>query len=309
MTVPYLSLGCHNLTAGSSRARSERLVRSALDLGITRFDVAPSYGLGTAERMLGDALGARRTDPDIEITTKFGILPPRHGALKAWLREPVRLARRLSGRTIAVDAARTVPALSASAATGPAPDPNADPRTPEQAVERSLRALRVERLGVLLTHEAVAPARHADVLHGLSALQQAGKIGRFGHSGELANVAALLDNAARTDRIAQVSVFDMPKLPPASEVRGFNFARLAHRLLADPLTLAALLEEFKVADMGTAISAALGWAHRAYPNAILLINASTPERLAAVVAPLADGGLSRWLDANGARVAALVTSA
>ena len=307
MNLRYLSFGCHNLTAGSSRARSERLVHCALDLGITRFDVAPSYGLGTAERMLGDALGARRSDPAIQITTKFGILPGRHGAIKAWLREPVRLARRLTGRAETAGAAGFT---SAEAETGPKADPddhpNADPRSPAQAAERSLRALRVERVGVLLTHEGVASARRGAVLDGLAALQSQGKIGRFGHSGELSNVLPLLRGADVANRIAQVSILDIPMLPPVGEVRGFNLSRLAHLLLADPITLDALLGTCDAIDTGTAMSAALAWAHRAWPEAVFLINASSPERLTALVSKLDDARLSRWLDAGAARITELM---
>ncbi|WP_295632400.1 aldo/keto reductase [Novosphingobium sp.] len=307
MNLRYLSFGCHNLTAGSSRTRSERLVHCALDLGLTRFDVAPSYGLGTAERMLGDALGPRRSDPTIDITTKFGILPTRHGAIKAWLREPVRLARRLTGKAEAAGAPGFVAAQGgASPMTEPSEHPDADPRTPAQAAERSLRALRVERLGALLTHEAVVRARRGAVIDGLSELQSRGVIGKFGHSGELANVLPMLAGADVATRIAQVSILDIPTLPPVGEVRGFNLARLAHGLLADPITLDTLLGTFDAIDTGTAMSAALAWAHRAWPEAVFLINASTPERLTALVTKLDDARLARWVDASAARIAELL---
>ena len=38
------------------------IVRRALDLGVTFFDTAEVYGLGKSERILGEALGAARTD-------------------------------------------------------------------------------------------------------------------------------------------------------------------------------------------------------------------------------------------------------
>ena len=46
-------------------------VHTALEEGITFFDTADTYGLGTSERILGQALGARRKD--VVIATKFGV--------------------------------------------------------------------------------------------------------------------------------------------------------------------------------------------------------------------------------------------
>ncbi|MDZ4831582.1 MAG: aldo/keto reductase [Phycisphaerae bacterium] len=70
--VPQIGLGCGALVGRESQRRSSRVIEAALDLGIRYFDVAPSYGMGTAEELLGDVLG---TVPDVIITTKIG--PPR----------------------------------------------------------------------------------------------------------------------------------------------------------------------------------------------------------------------------------------
>ncbi len=49
---------------------SIRAIRRAIDLGITFFDTAALYGVGHSERILGQALGARRHE--VVIATKFG---------------------------------------------------------------------------------------------------------------------------------------------------------------------------------------------------------------------------------------------
>ncbi|UOB13317.1 aldo/keto reductase [Streptomyces sp. HP-A2021] len=49
---------------------SVRAVRRALDLGVTFFDTADTYGAGHSERVLGRALGKRRTD--VVVATKWG---------------------------------------------------------------------------------------------------------------------------------------------------------------------------------------------------------------------------------------------
>jgi aryl-alcohol dehydrogenase-like predicted oxidoreductase len=69
LQVSRLGLGCGGL--GESRisdAEAERLVHAALDLGVTFFDAARSYG--PAEERLGRALGSRRRD--VVISTKGG---------------------------------------------------------------------------------------------------------------------------------------------------------------------------------------------------------------------------------------------
>jgi aryl-alcohol dehydrogenase-like predicted oxidoreductase len=69
LTVSRLGLGCGGL--GESRvsdADAERLVLGALDLGVTFFDAARSYG--SAEERLGRLLGSRHDD--VVLSTKGG---------------------------------------------------------------------------------------------------------------------------------------------------------------------------------------------------------------------------------------------
>lgn len=54
-------------------ADSVRAVHQAIDLGVTFFDVAPGYGDGRAERVLGDGLQGRRDD--LVVMTKVNLAP------------------------------------------------------------------------------------------------------------------------------------------------------------------------------------------------------------------------------------------
>ncbi len=54
----------------ADNAEAVRLLQSALDLGITFYDTADTYGNGRGEELLAEALGHRRDD--ITIATKFG---------------------------------------------------------------------------------------------------------------------------------------------------------------------------------------------------------------------------------------------
>ncbi|MBC9712461.1 aldo/keto reductase [Streptomyces sp. TRM66268-LWL] len=85
LSVSALGLGCWAIggewwdTAGQPLGwgkvddeESVRAVRRALDLGITFFDTADTYGAGHSERILGKALGKRRDE--VVVATKWGNL-------------------------------------------------------------------------------------------------------------------------------------------------------------------------------------------------------------------------------------------
>ncbi len=70
--VSALTLGGGGIGAvwgSTTRDESVATVREAVDAGITLLDVAPSYGDGEAERVLGDAFGGRLPD-GVRVVTK-----------------------------------------------------------------------------------------------------------------------------------------------------------------------------------------------------------------------------------------------
>jgi D-threo-aldose 1-dehydrogenase len=91
--ISRLGFGLSGIAGSGNFAHQQRLVRTAIDTGITHFDVAPFYGSGDAEKILGDIL--MDCPEQITVTTKFGLLPPKvPGRLRAIAR-PV--LRRISG--------------------------------------------------------------------------------------------------------------------------------------------------------------------------------------------------------------------
>jgi aryl-alcohol dehydrogenase-like predicted oxidoreductase len=71
LTVSQVGLGCNNFAGRTDFDATKRVVHKALDLGITLFDNADTYGeRGGAEEYLGRILGDRRKD--IVLATKFG---------------------------------------------------------------------------------------------------------------------------------------------------------------------------------------------------------------------------------------------
>ena len=81
--VSVVGLGCNNFGGRLDLAGTRDVVAKALDLGITLFDTADSYGgrsynnYGGSEVDLGAALGSRRKD--IVLATKFGMSMPGAG--------------------------------------------------------------------------------------------------------------------------------------------------------------------------------------------------------------------------------------
>ena len=77
LVVSAVGLGCNNLgrrgSATEDFAGSEKVVRTAIDAGITLFDTADVYGSvpGQSEEFLGRALASRRDQ--VVVATKFGM--------------------------------------------------------------------------------------------------------------------------------------------------------------------------------------------------------------------------------------------
>jgi aryl-alcohol dehydrogenase-like predicted oxidoreductase len=97
LRVSLVGLGCNNFGERIDLEASRKVVHKALDLGITFFDTADTYGgKGGSEKCLGEILGPRRND--VILASKFGSpmsadAPPRNasrryvmGAVEASLR-------------------------------------------------------------------------------------------------------------------------------------------------------------------------------------------------------------------------------
>jgi aryl-alcohol dehydrogenase-like predicted oxidoreductase len=75
LEVSALGFGCGDvggLIVRGSPAERLRAIERAIELGITYFDTAPSYGSGLSEQHLGDAL--RTLDADVVVGTKFRLV-------------------------------------------------------------------------------------------------------------------------------------------------------------------------------------------------------------------------------------------
>jgi aryl-alcohol dehydrogenase-like predicted oxidoreductase len=126
-------------------SRAIKAVEQALDAGINLFDTADVYGLGRAEQVLSQALGTRRHD--VVIVSKFGI---------NW--QPTSDGSR----------ARTFRDCS--------------PARVVEALENSLRRLRIETMPLYLIHWPDPNTPLADTLEALLKCREAGKLRYIGVS-------------------------------------------------------------------------------------------------------------------------------
>lgn len=215
-----LGFGCSSLSGGSSRRHSVKLIDAAFDAGIRHFDVAPPYGMGTAEDLLGDALGKRRHE--VTIATKVGIDRLRQGAAVMWIRSLAAPLRKLApGLTRRV---------GASAYTGLTANVQLDQPSVEASLARSLRSLRTDYIDLLLLHEVTLEALTDELLSLLLNLRRRGTVRAFGTGTSYASTLAI---RAKYPTFFDVWQYSWTPLDGRPEVfSGFN---ITHRAIQQSL--------------------------------------------------------------------------
>jgi aryl-alcohol dehydrogenase-like predicted oxidoreductase len=153
LEVSAIGLGCMGLSYGLGPAVDEKqgmaLIRAAVERGVTFFDTAEVYGPFTNEELVGQALAPFR-GRGLVIATKFG-----------WDVGPGR--------------ERPTP-------TKGMPGLNSKPEHVKQAVEGSLKRLKVEAIDLLYQHRVDPDVPIEDVAGAVKELIQAGKVRHFGLS-------------------------------------------------------------------------------------------------------------------------------
>lgn len=203
--VSAIGFGCASLGSRISAADGKRAIGRVLDLGVSWFDVAPPYGDGNAEALLGQALRGRRQN--VVICTKFGIAPPQ-----------VPLAARLI-RPLARQVVAAFPGLRQAASKARPTGARApiDPAAIDASVTRSLRLLGTDYIDVLAVHEpTVHDATNADILEVLRRLVDKGLVRALSIAGNPDSIeAAVLAGAP----IAFAQFPDTPFTDTAARLR------------------------------------------------------------------------------------------
>jgi len=179
-TTSELGLGCAGLYRDGERKTRRAVLETAYDHGIRHFDVAPMYGLGTAESELGDFLRARRDS--VTISTKFGISMTGPGRLAGALQAPVRKA--VARRPKASGALKKNGAGPGSGVVGRILYQGArfDRVTAERSLDTSLRVLGTDHVDFLFLHDPpiAALADIDDLCEHLAQERRRGRIRAWG---------------------------------------------------------------------------------------------------------------------------------
>jgi aryl-alcohol dehydrogenase-like predicted oxidoreductase len=102
LLVSAVGLGCNNFGIRCDFEQTRAVVHKALDLGITLFDTADSYGRrGGSETLLGQILRSRRKE--VILATKFGTAMDDEGTLKGASRRYIMTAVEASLRRLQTD--------------------------------------------------------------------------------------------------------------------------------------------------------------------------------------------------------------
>jgi aryl-alcohol dehydrogenase-like predicted oxidoreductase len=148
LEVSAIGLGCMGMSFsyGPPKDKPEMisLIRAAVELGVTFFDTAEVYGPFTNEELVGEALAPFRKQ--VVIATKFGF------------------------------------DLSGSDKRPGAAGLNSQPEHIKQAVEGSLKRLKIETIDLLYQHRVDPNVPIEDVAGAVKELIQAGKVKHFGLS-------------------------------------------------------------------------------------------------------------------------------
>ena len=175
-TTSQVGLGCGVLTGGLSLRSSRRMVETALDLGITHFDVAPSYGMGLAENALGDVIG---NDPSITIATKVGIARPLYSYWKDGVRLLLRgTMRKMPGVKQALLSSRAL--VSQSYSTVSSREFVFNEKVLQASLEESLKRLKRDRIEWLFAHEPSRAAMEQQAREGFDQLVTQSLITSYG---------------------------------------------------------------------------------------------------------------------------------
>lgn len=193
--VSVLGLGCASLGSRISRRAGAAAIARALDAGISWFDVAPSYGDGEAEAILGGALAGAK----VAILTKVGLQSSPTSGLKMMMRSIARpLVAAVPGLQTLVKPARAgvIERVKLSA------------ETIRMSALRSLERLRVDRVAVLALHDpSDDDVRSDEVLRALDDLKRQGLAARVGIAGTYDSFMAANAANAQID-VAQFGAAD-----------------------------------------------------------------------------------------------------
>lgn len=252
-----LGFGCAAVAGSVDRATALRAMAIASDEGVTHFDVAPSYGYGEAESILGEFLAKSKNDR-LVVASKFGIEATRAARVLRPVKSLARHLLRSRNKGNRTAGAKAMPKVGSSLLR-PIPITGIGLA---QSVEQSLKRLKRDRLDYLFLHEPQDQVMNLDeVMRAVENLKRDGKVRAFGLSFMRNDITIHGGYLGEFD----VLQFDAPS--PTESV---------------PLPLqrpAVLFSPFQSRPESTAHSEHLVDISRAFPNAVLLCSMFTEANI------------------------------
>lgn len=192
MQIPRLGYGCVQLTAASSLNEAKRLIECALHNKVNYFDVAPSYGKGYCEKILGSCLASSRyAREDYFIATKLGGFQQR----SPWLPVVAALSLKNLQRKIRRHQPTNHPERDRGEKARQAPNPlqpyEISLEQVHRSIQRSLLNLNIKYVDVLLLHEALPDFLSQEAREYIFSLREDGVTKKIGIAANGVNYARL----------------------------------------------------------------------------------------------------------------------
>ena len=216
-----LGFGLSSIAGSGNRQHQERLIKTAIDAGITHFDVAPYYGSGDAEKILGSIL--KSCSEKVTITTKFGLVPLSGGLTGSLLRtalRPVFRQMRSLKQFASTIVRRTHQQKKLQFAKGDL----------LASIDASIRNIGRE-VDILLLHDTdITFSGNPDLLEELERIKSQGKTCFTGISGEADTVLTLVKSYPQTYGVAQLEN-SLRRPAPVSQLLDSGASVITHRAI------------------------------------------------------------------------------
>ena len=282
LSASALGFGCAPLGSRVSESQGLRALACAFERGVTWYDVAPPYGDGEAEAIVGRFLVGRRDR--VEICTTFGVPRPSVTPMTRFLRPVVRAM------------AKFVPRLrGGKKAAAPKHNVRLQAVQIENSVVESLRRLRTDYVDVLALHDpSPQDCTNELILNELQRMISKGYVRTVSIAGspeaiiggvrksELYRIAQLPENpfAQALERVKDALAGDASLFFVSHSVFGLGaLDRLSHLLVGDGGRLGALASQLGYGPPFMASEMLLDYAFATNPEGVVLASMFTQAHI------------------------------